>query len=356
VAASHGLAHPQAWNLVTSYVIDPLDHPSWDRLVNGHPRASVFHTRGWLRSLERTYGYRILALTTCDPELELTDALPFCVVDSWLTGRRIVSLPFSDHCAPLASDDGELAALVSAIQRCRGQAGCRFVELRPPDSAETANGFEQGSRYYLHTLDLRPGADALFRRFHNDCVQRKIRRAEREKLRVEQGRSNPLLADFFRLQVRTRRRLGVVPQPFAWFRNLCTCLGDDLQLRVAYKDATPVAAILTIKHRDRIVYKYGCSDDRYTSLGGTQLLFWRMIEQACNERMVELDLGRSDCDQAGLIAFKERWGAVRRELNYMRFPAGAKSIAGKPGAKGLVALMPIWVLRGAGTLLYRHAG
>ncbi len=40
-------------------------------------------------------------LTTCAPDAPLTDGVVFCEVDSWLTGRRLVSLPFSDHCEPL---------------------------------------------------------------------------------------------------------------------------------------------------------------------------------------------------------------------------------------------------------------
>ena len=37
-------------------VIDPLADARWDELVERHPRASVFHTRGWLEALKRTYG------------------------------------------------------------------------------------------------------------------------------------------------------------------------------------------------------------------------------------------------------------------------------------------------------------
>ncbi len=340
------------------HLIQPLEDPRWDRLVSRHPQASVFHTNGWLKGLRETYGYTILASTSSPPGQELTNALTFSVVESWLTGRRIVSLPFSDHCAPLVAEPQELTSLLSAVQAFRPEARCRFVELRPSnDSAHAAAceaGFEDSSRYYYHNLDLRPGAGTVYRRFHKDCVQRKIRRAEVERLTVEQGLSDCLLEDFYRLQVVTRKRQGVIPQPFAWFRNLAAFMGAAMQVRVAYKDATPVAAILTLKHRDRIVYKYGCSDSRHNALGGTQLLFWRMIQEACDEGLVELDLGRSDCDHAGLIAFKERWGARRRGASYLRSPRkGARS---RKSHTKLFSMTPLWLLRAAGTALYRHAG
>jgi hypothetical protein len=42
-------------------VINPLSDDRWDDLVTHHPRASVFHQRGWLEALSRTCGYEPLA-------------------------------------------------------------------------------------------------------------------------------------------------------------------------------------------------------------------------------------------------------------------------------------------------------
>ena len=84
------------------YAIDPLRDARWPEFICRHPNASVFHTRGWLRAIQTTYGYEPIVFTTSAPSAEgLTNALLFCIVRSWLTGRRLVSLPFSDHCEPL---------------------------------------------------------------------------------------------------------------------------------------------------------------------------------------------------------------------------------------------------------------
>jgi hypothetical protein len=37
--------------------------------------------------------------------------LVFCRVRSWLTGRRSISLPFSDHCEPLVESHEALAGV-----------------------------------------------------------------------------------------------------------------------------------------------------------------------------------------------------------------------------------------------------
>ncbi len=83
------------------YQVDPIQDTRWAELVKRHPAASVFHTIGWLSALQYTYGYDPVAFTTSPPDAPLKNALVFCQINSWLTGRRMVSLPFSDHCEPL---------------------------------------------------------------------------------------------------------------------------------------------------------------------------------------------------------------------------------------------------------------
>src|SRR5580700_8950379 len=97
---------------MSMYEIDPTRDERWERLLAAHPRASIFHTRGWLEALRQTYGYYPVAFTTSAPGLPLTNALVFCQISNWLKGRRLVSLPFSDHCAPLVGNQEELDCLL----------------------------------------------------------------------------------------------------------------------------------------------------------------------------------------------------------------------------------------------------
>jgi len=216
---------------------------------------------------------------------------------------------------------------------------------------------EKAQAFCLHRLDLRPSLEEIFRGFHKDCVQRCIRRAEREGLAYEQGRPEALLQSFYRLMLLTRRRQKLPPQPLGWFRNLVQSMGDKLAIHLASKDGQPVASILTLRHKGTLTFKYGCSDKRFSALGGTQLLLWKAIQGAKAAGLLEFDLGRTDLDNAGLITFKDRWGARRSSLVYLRYPAGHA----KPGSSGLLARLarqvfsvaPDWVLTTAGRLLYR---
>ena len=86
------------------YSFNPLDSPQWEELVQRHPRASIFHTTGWLKALNRVYGYNPIVYTTCRPGTVLTHGIVFCQVNSWLTGT---AAGFSAVCGPLRTSCGE---------------------------------------------------------------------------------------------------------------------------------------------------------------------------------------------------------------------------------------------------------
>lgn len=342
-------------NPVAVWTLDPLDDPRWADLVAAHPGASVFHTPGWLGALRRTYGYRPVVFTTSPPGEALTGGWPFCEVRGPL-GRRLVSLPFSDHCDPLVGGPADLEDLATHVAGRRA----RRVESRPrtvllPETMAAC------AEYVLHTLDLSSSLERVFGGFHPSCMQRVVRRAERDGLEYRRGRGDHYLPEFYRLLTMTRRRHGVPPPSMRWFRNLAACLGDDaVSVHVAARGGEAVAAILTLRFRSTLVYKYGGSDARLHRLGGMPFLFWRAIEWAKGEGCDTLDLGRSDLAQPGLIAFKDHLGASRSTMTYCRYPAprSVPSGAGWPSrlAHGVFARLPDPALVLAGRILYRHFG
>lgn len=342
------------------YELDPLSDSRWPALVTAHAQASVFHTGAWLSALKTTYGYRPLVLTTSPPGAPLTDGIAFCEVRSWLTGSRLVSLPFSDHCEPLMSDPEALGAILKHALRGVEQGRYKRMEVRPHSApGDEVRRFQLKGGAVLHRLDLTAPADQIFRRFHKDCIQRKIRRAGRENLVYEEGSSEAQLNDFYRLMTMTRRRHGLPPQPLQWFRALIAAFGPSLKVRIARKDGVAVASIVTISHRQTMVYKYGCSDDRANKYGGTPMLFWEAIQEAKAHGQNEFDMGRSDLEDPGLSVFKEHWGSVPAPLTYWRYPAvGTKSrpVGRKKWANQMISASPSWVLLLASNTLYRHMG
>lgn len=350
------------------YWIDPVSDRRWTQFTDQHSQASVFHTASWLEALRRTYGYTPLALTSCAPGLQLKDGIPFCKVQSWITGSRLVSLPFSDHCRLLVKRT-ELPNFISYLDEHSRSVG-RYIEIRPTEMCRLLaqndpqclnQNITTYREYSLHKIDLRPDLPTIFNNFHKSCIQRKIRRAEREKLEYEAGRSDSNLHKFYRLVLLTRRRHGLPPQPMSWFRNLRDCFGENLTIRIASRDRRPLASVLTLVYNNTAFYKYGCSDSMHHNLGAMPMLFWKTIQEEKDRGVQELDLGRSDIDNAGLAAFKEHLGAVRSKLTYFRIGSHhSGTSSGDLGvqtiAQAVFARIPPGLAEVAGTILYRHMG
>ena len=345
------------------WTIDPLRDDRWPDFIARHQKATVFHTRGWLKALQATYGYEPLVFTTSAPSDTLTDAVVCCAVRSWLTGRRLVSLPFSDHCEPLLECPGRMATFAAYFESLLSGSGnaWKYIEVRSADPAMNGiSGFTEAETYTLHRLDLRPALDALYGKLHKDCIQRKIRRAERASLEYVTGRSPELLRDLYGLLQLTRARHHVPPQPFAWFHHLVDCAGEAVSIHVVYQDGRPLAGMLTLRHEKTMVYKYGGSDAAFHQLGCMPFLFWQVIKEAKEIGAEVLDLGRSDLDNPGLILFKDRWSADRIPLITWRMSAESSSAFAenmtRQYARRMMGYLPGPVLSLAGRLLYRHMG
>lgn len=348
---------------MTVYQIDPLHDPRWAEFVQVHPKATVFHTPEWLEALRRTYDYECFALTTNKPATDLTNGMVFCRVRSWLTGLRWVSVPFADHCDPLIDHKEELRSVLDWIGKESARLGNGYVELRPLNGSVVDDNalFRKFKQFHIHLLDLSPSLDDLLRSFDKHSVQRRIRKIEKDGLVYEEGSSPVLLKKFYHLMVLTRRRHRVPPQPLAWYSNLLDVMKDKAKIRLVSREDVPVASIMTIQHGSSMVYKYGCSDQRFNSLAGNVFLFWRAIQDARETGAKSFDMGRTDLDNPGLINFKSHWGTVDSPLTYWRFPD--LSSARKSGRLEvqkiggyLLSSLPDRCLIAIGTLLYKHAG
>jgi hypothetical protein len=257
----------------------------------------------------------------------------------------------------------EPGSAARGVEEEQKHAKWKYIELRPlPGGAhwEDTGGFGRCAEFYFHRLDLRPDPDTLYRGLHKSCVQRKIQRAERERLVYKEGRSKSILAEFYHLLLLTRRRHGLPPQPLGWFRNLLDCLGEQARIQMVSKDGQPIASMITLSHKQTLVYKYGCSDSKFHKLGGMAFLFWQAILQGKVRGAQEFDLGRSDTDNPGLAAFKGHLGGACATLAYFRCPRRlcTRSASGwkMDAARTACGWLPDSVLTLAGRMLYKHVG
>jgi len=137
-------------------------------------------------------------------------------------------------------------------------------------------------------------------------------------------------------------------------------LDDAVRIRVAYKDRAPIAAVLTLSFKETVYYKYGCSDARFNRFGAMPWLLWRTIVEARSDGAAAFDLGRTEEDNPGLLAFKNHFVRQPQSLTYWRYP-DANSLDSLYGwklraAKRVFSCLPNSFLRIIGRSTYRHIG
>lgn len=346
-----------------TYLFDPIDDARWLALVQSHPDATTFHHPGWMRALKKTYGYRFFGVTTTPPGEPLRDGLPLGMIRSFLTGSRVVSMPFSDHCGPLVTDTTGLVALLSGAHELARAKNCMYAEIRPlkPFAPEVLSAAGAGSNFeaQIHSIDLAPSEEQLFQACSDSSVRRVVRKAQK-RLRYEEGTSDSLLNDFYRLMIITRRKHRIPPQSRGWFRNVLDEL-PGTKVHVAYLDQAPTSAILTACFGGRYMYKYGASDVALMKEGGSPFLLWCAICEARAAGCAVFDMGRTEIGHEGLSTFKERFNAVATPLVYYRMPAPTtKDVRRDKGlvqlAEPIFARLPDALLVAAGRIFYRHMG
>jgi CelD/BcsL family acetyltransferase involved in cellulose biosynthesis len=333
-----------------------IDDPQWLEFVSSSG-ATAFHHPAWARLLGDCYRYPAFAFALKGGAGRIVAGLPVMDVSNRLTGKRWVSLPYTDVCPPLVSADGSIDELVTALDEERMRHGIPRLEVR----AELPGvQVRRRSDAVVHTLGLVTEPEQLHGMF-KQSVRRNIAKGSRVGVTVRRATTVSDLVDtFYRLHVRTRRRQGVPVQPRRyfvrlWHRMLEPGLGFCL---LAHLDRTPVAGAIFLAFKDTVVYKYGASDDRYLSLRPNNVLLWEAIRWSGSNGYGTLDLGRTDLDQRGLRRFKSSWGAREEPLVYSTLGQTGGSGLSTRGAqllKPMIRRSPPIVCRVLGEALYKYA-
>jgi hypothetical protein len=339
--------------------LDPLGDPGWDQSVSALPGASFFHRSAWARVLHQAYGFTPHYFGTF-AHGRLQSLLPLMEVDSWATGRRAVSLPFTDACSALASGPDRFGPLWSAALRTARDRRWTYVELR--GGAQLLDGAPTSFSFWGHRLPLTPDPDDLFARA-SGAARRGVRLAQANGLTIEVSHTAAAMVTFYRLLGPTRQRHGVPPQPFRFFEALHQEVISRRQgcVILAYFGHTPVAGAVFLHAGRKAIYKYGASLSAWQHLRPNNLLIWEAIAWHARHGFDEMCFGRTARGNEGLRRFKLGWGTEESQLDYFSYhPRSARFVSPaastQPWQRRIFQTLPLPFSRLLGAALYKHAG
>src|SRR5262249_52607498 len=110
-------------------IFDAARASQWDAFVHREPSATFFHLSGWMKVMERTFGYRACAVYS-ERNGEITGILPLFLTKNWITGPCLISTPFAVYGGIAASDSESFTALVEHARNMALDQNVQYLELR----------------------------------------------------------------------------------------------------------------------------------------------------------------------------------------------------------------------------------
>jgi hypothetical protein len=338
-------------------VVNPMHCPGWDDRLLTNPEYSFFHTSFWAKVLSDSYGYSPHYVASID-HYKISVLLPVMEVNSVLTGRRGVSLPFSDYCDPLIAEGIPFEPVMMWVIEYGRNVGWKTIELRSTECLFRENA--PSSSYFRHVMELTDGEERILSRLR-DSTKRNIRKAGKEGVTVRISRSLESVETFYRLNCLTRKEHGLPPQPLFFFRNLHRhILSKGLGITVlASHGDIDIAGCLYLQFGEKAFYKYGASDRKYQHLRANNLVMWEAIRWFSRNGCKTLCFGRTEPENEGLRQFKTGWGTREESLYYYKYDLSKKQyIRDRLWIYGfhnrVFENMPIPLSRIVGSLMYRH--
>jgi len=344
-----------------------LTNSDWTTFVEQQTKdAPIYYSPAWLDLISTLYGYSVIPLISTNAARQITGFLPLCFINGPLTGRRLVSLPFSDHCPLLAVDESSANDLIDQAVHLAQQQKAKYLELRAGINEVLAarSEFVAGNLYVRWVLPLTANVDTLWAGLR-PTVHNKIRKAKKHGVQVHMAQSREDMAHYHRLHLLTRsKKHGMPAQPKHFFYGLWDAFAASgaLQLWLAEYQGTIIASMILLGAGTTLRDAYSASDERYLKLSPNNLLLWTAITKNCAQGYQTFDLGRTACHNEGLMTFKRGWGAIQEPLPYYYYPQKA-GLAATPEHSWRFRLLtacwrklPLALAGPLGSSLYKHLG
>lgn len=326
-----------------------------DRYIMSHPQGTPFHETRWLDLVRTTFGFANKTLVAADTT-EIRGVLPLALVSAPISGRRLVSVPFSVYGGVLASDPEAIGALDAAACQLARQMHVRYVELRYLGQGSTHHASSRTHETYRKLLPVT--ADDVL-----GTIPRKAR-AEVRKARQRHGMTfvsgSELFEDFYALYCINKRGLGSPVFQRSYFRRLLDLYGHRALLHGIEHEGKVITAVLSLCAGKVIYPYYSGTAEGANRLGASNALYASLMETAVEQGFSLFDFGRSRIG-SGPASFKQHMGFEPTPLDYQYFfPHGGKPPHLSPDNPSLaipqriLSALPMWLARGVGPVLMRH--
>lgn len=374
------------------YINNDARSGDWDIYVRSHGKGTLYHLYRWKEVINETYRHKTYYLSVTEETgrggERIVGVLPLVHLKHPFFGNSMISLPFFDLGGLLADNPAIEQLLIKEAISLGWQLGASNIELRQNLPLESVGDFDRSaganaqqqrggqphslpaavapatkvaaSTNKVRMLLALQGTSVSLLNSYKSKLRSQIRKPLKEGLCPKIG-GEELLEDFYRIFAVNMRDLGSPVHSKDLMKNVLRTFKDEARIFAVYKEEQPVAAGLVVGFEKVLANPWASALRQYSHLSANMLLYWSMLEYACNQGYQYFDFGRSTPGE-GSYRFKEQWGAQPVALCWydIRFEARSASAASEKGqfqkAIHYWQKIPVPLSKFIGPMLRKHIG
>lgn len=350
----------------------------WDAYVRNHPCSTLYHLSGWQNVIGKTYShkaYYLMAVSEQDHgDTFVVGVLPLVHMKHFMFGNSLVSIPFFDLGGVLADNEEIEKSLLYEAMKLAHDLEARSIEFRHieplsclswDDRGLPAPGYEHSavtcitrSHKVRMLLQLTDSSDMLMKSFKAK-LRSQIKVPVKSGLEAKIG-GGELLDNFYSVFVENMRDLGSPVHSKKLIQNVLEEFSPEAKIVIVHKESRPLACSFIIGYKDVLENPWASALKDFSKLSPNMLLYWTMLEYACNNGYAYFDFGRSSPDE-GTFKFKEQWGALPTPLQWQYISLNGSSAGIKVPEKSKFERaihywqkLPVGVTRIIGPMVRKH--
>ncbi len=283
----------------------------WDRYVNTHDKACVFHLSAWGRSVCKSMGHDFYYLYVEEDD-EICGILPLIHVKSAFFGNSLISVGFSVGGGPLYDNEKALKSLDQEAIKIAQELTVDALEYRQIDRCHDDWPLKDTTYSTFRKILSADNEENML------AIPRKQRAMVRKGINFglcfEIDENIDRLYDLYSTSV---RNLGTPVFPKSLFKNLKQEFKENCEiLTVCSAEGKAVSSVMSFYFKDEVIPYYGGGGADARNLAANDFMYWSVIEHAVTAHGVKIfDFGRSKND-TGAFRFKKNWGFEPTALHY----------------------------------------
>ncbi len=287
------------------FLLTPQKEAAYQEYVMTHDNSTIFHTLGWKKVLEETYGYKAL-YSVLEEENRIVGVCPAFLVKT-IKGKGIVSQPFAEYGYPLVDKTEDVQQFFDFYH----SFDVDFVEFResPFYPISYKNKKLNGYLYYLD-IEGKDFERDIWNNLYSNKIRNLVRNARKKGVVVSVSDD---IDTYYSLYLSSMKRLGSPPHAKKLFENIRTHI-PSARFSFCSVDEIVIGGLLGFFYNDHSLIWSLVSNRAYESYQPNDALFNEFIEHSINSKVKRVDFGRTQPIKS-YMHFKQKWGSTQAELN-----------------------------------------